>query len=123
MTMVTRLPAIVCKHYVGGRCHYEETLNPGYDPGYRCVVLDRLQRVYDSFLTQADAFCLDDALAANIWANRFRELCRSDTGCQAYEPDDTDAFPGCAYLRGDVCLLRLPECGGRCRNYTLNSRG
>lgn len=123
MSQILRLPAPACRHYVRGRCDYEEVLNPGYDPEYRCRVLVRLQQVYDTFLAQADAFDLDESKATGIWEKRFREVCSEDTGCQEYEPDDTNSYPGCALCLGDVCVFRLPECGGRCRNYTPKPRG
>jgi len=123
MKRVVRLPAQDCRHFLRGRCVYEEVLNPGYHGSYRCPVLTRLQDLYDSFLNQAEAFGLDEAKAFGIWEKRFRELCQEDTGCQAHEPGDMNQFPGCVHCLADVCVLRLPECSGRCRNYTTKQRG
>lgn len=123
MNRIIALPARGCRHYLRGRCQYEEHLNPGYHKSYRCTVLDRLQNLYDGFLAQADAFGLDETQACGIWEKRFGALCREDTGCQAYEPDDTKTFPGCLHCLGDVCELKLPGCGGRCENFTPKPRG
>lgn len=122
MSRVLRLPALTCRHFIRGRCDYEEILNPGYQRAFRCVVLGRLEGVYDDFLTQAEAFGLDESRASDIWEKRFRELCGKDTGCQAYEPGDMSVFPGCALCLGDVCVLRLPECAGRCHNFAPKPR-
>lgn len=123
MSRVIRLPATGCRHFNKGRCLHEEHLNPCYNTAYRCSVLTRLQTLYDSFLNQAEAFGLDESAAATIWERRFQALCREDTGCQAYEPGDMETFPGCANGLGDLCVLRLPECGGRCSNFTPKPRG
>ena len=122
MSRVLRLPAGTCRHFVKGRCDYEEILNPGYHRSYRCPVLGRLENLYDDFLGQAEAFGLNEASASTIWEKRFREMYGKDTGCQAYEPGDMNNFPGCANCLGDVCVLRLPECAGRCRNYAPKPR-
>jgi len=121
MNRVARLPSAACAHFVAGRCRYEESLNPGYDPGFRCRVLARLESAYDAFLAQADAFALDERLAADLWRARCENL-YAKTGCQDYEPDDKNTCPDCASLAGDVCLKRLPECLGRCPRYTLTNR-
>ncbi|MFZ5428366.1 MAG: hypothetical protein ACOZEN_15480 [Thermodesulfobacteriota bacterium] len=123
MSRVVHLPAVGCRHFLSGRCDYEEILNPGYHVQYRCEALIKLQELYDAFLTQADAFGLDESSACGIWEKRFRDMCREDTGCQAHEPGGMNMFPGCAHCLGDVCLLRLPRCAGRCRNYTQKKRG
>ena len=122
MTRLLRLPAQGCRHFLRGRCHYREFLNPGYEQGFKCAVIIRLHGLYDSFLSQAEAFGLSDSAAAAIWERRFRELCREDTGCQDHEPDDRASFPGCALCLGDVCLLKLPECQGRCPEFTPKTR-
>lgn len=122
MSTLLRLPGQGCRHYLLGRCYYQEFLNPGYERIYRCRVLVRLQAVYDAFLTQADSFNLEDAAAAAIWRKRFLELCREDTGCQDHKPDDTESFPGCSLCLGDVCVLRLPGCPGRCAEFTPASK-
>jgi hypothetical protein len=123
VSQVFRLPVTGCSHLIHGRCFYEEYLNPGYQKDYRCLVLGKVQELYDSFLTQADAFGLDESTASGIWEKRFREMCRHDTGCQEHEPGDMNTFPGCAHCLVDVCVLRLPVCGGRCQNFTSKPRG
>jgi hypothetical protein len=123
LTQILRLPATGCGHFIRGRCLYEEHLNPGYQAGYRCAVLEKLQAFYDSFLTQADAFGLEESVACGIWEKRLRELCQEDTGCQDHKPDAIDSFPGCLNCLEDVCVLKLPECAGRCQNFTSKSRG
>lgn len=123
MSQVLRLPAPGCSHFLRGRCLYEEHLNPGYHADYRCVVLTRLGEVYDTFLNQADAFGLDEALAGDIWQKRLGQLSEADTGCQEHEPGDTEGFPDCAHCLGDVCVLRLPACGGRCQHFSTSKRG
>ncbi len=122
MARIITFPASGCAHFILGRCLYEEHLNPGYQAGYRCLALERLQKGYDSFLNQVDAFGLDDARASGLWEKRFLELCREDTGCQDHEPDDRKDFPGCRHSLEDICVLRLPACAGRCRNYTPKPR-
>jgi len=118
---VIRLPASACAHFVLGRCRYEESLNPGYDPAYRCRALARLESAYDAFLTQADAFALDETLAVSLWSARCEALCR-ESGCQDCEPGDTSVYPDCLLFADGVCLKRLPECSGRCPRYTVTQR-
>ena len=122
VTRVARLPAVACAHFIVGRCRYEESLNPGYEPGYRCQVLARLESAYDEFLTRADAFALEEELAAKLWRARCESL-YAKIGCPDYEPGDKNTCPDCALLADDVCLKRLPECSGRCPRYTLKNRG
>ncbi|GFK94569.1 hypothetical protein NNJEOMEG_02416 [Fundidesulfovibrio magnetotacticus] len=122
MTRLVRLPAGGCRHFVSGRCLYEEALNPGYQTSYRCTVVLELHGLYDGFLTRAEAFGLSESTAADLWERRFLELCRQDAGCQDRQPGDMNAFPGCAHCLGDVCVLRLPSCDGRCRNFSPQPR-
>jgi len=122
VTRVARLPAAACAHFVLGRCRYEENVNPGLYPKFRCQALVRLESAYDAFLTQADAFALDETLAASLWNARCQRLCQ-ESGCQDYEPGDNSAYPGCLLFADGVCLKRLPECPGRCPRYTLNTQG
>jgi hypothetical protein len=121
---LVRLPAQDCSHFALRRCLYEEHLNPGYDQELRCVVVLHLHGLYDSFLDQAEAFGLGEAQAQDIWERRFQELCRHDTGCQDYKPGANEGFPHCQHGIGDLCVLKLPECAGRCRRFsTHNNRG
>ncbi|WP_243364336.1 hypothetical protein [Fundidesulfovibrio terrae] len=122
MSQILRLPATGCRHFIQGRCLYEEHLNPGYHGEYRCRVITKLQELYDSFLNQADAFGLDELKATDIWEKRFRELYREDTGCQGHEPGDMNVFPGCVHCLEDICVPLLPQCGGCCSNYTHKPR-
>lgn len=123
MSKVLRLPAVTCAHFLAGRCFYEEHLNPGYDQRLQCGVLLKLQAMYDSFLDQADAFGLGESQAHGMWERRFLELCRHDTGCQDYEPGGNEGFPNCLHGMEGLCVLRFPECAGRCRNFSLKHRG
>jgi len=123
MSKVVRLPAGACGHFQAGRCLYEEHLNPGYDQRVRCSMMLRLHTLYDSFLDQAEAFGLGESQATAMWEKRFLELCRHDAGCQDYEPGANEGFPNCLHGNGDLCILRLPECAGRCRNYSHKHRG
>jgi hypothetical protein len=122
MNRVLRLPARYCAHFLLGRCLYEERLNPGYHQGYRCLVLLRAQSDFDAFLTRAEAFGLSDAAASGLWEKQMDRFRAADCGCQEYEPGDTTVFPGCIHCTGDVCVKRLPECGGRCPEFTPNKQ-
>lgn len=111
---LTRLPGQGCRHYLSGRCLYEEHCNPGLDEGARCVVLRRLGRAFDAFLLRADNMGLTDAQAGRAWQARFPATLAKEGNCQDYLPGGTTSFPDCAHAAGELCLLALPACPGRC---------
>jgi len=109
-----RLPGQGCRHFLTGRCLYEEHCNPGLDEGVRCIVLHRLGRAFDAFLHRADTMGLPDAQAGRAWQACFPAILAKEGNCQDYLPGDTTSFPDCAHAAGELCLLTLPVCPGRC---------
>ena len=114
---VTRLPGEGCPHCRAGRCLYEEHLNPGLCLANRCAVLNRLCRAFDDFVLRADNLGLTDEQAEALWQARFPATLAKEGNCQDYLPDDTTSFPDCVHAAGDLCLLALPLCPGRCPRY------
>ena len=115
---VKRLPGTGCRYYNRGRCLYEERLNPGYHEAWRCRVLTAWERAFDDFVDRAEAFDLGQDRAADLWRLRMRRL--GPDGCEAFVPAGQRApvsVVPCAHAQEDLCLLALPECGGRCRRY------
>jgi len=111
---VTSLPGCGCRHYQSGRCLYEEHLNPGLCEKYRCAVLTRLGRVFDEFLLRAENMGLSEEQAGRLWQARFPATLAKEGNCQDYLPSDTTSFPDCQNASGELCLLALPACPGRC---------
>jgi len=114
---LTRLPGEGCPHCQAGRCLYEEQLNPGLCQANRCAVLNRLCRAFDDFVLRADNLGLTDEQAQVLWQARFPATLAKEGNCQDYLPDDTTSFPDCVHAAGDLCLLALPLCPGRCPRY------
>lgn len=115
--VVTRLSGLGCRHFLAGRCLYEEHRNPGLDQELRCRVLTRLGRAFDDFLIRAEAMGLSEEQAGRVWQDRFPETLARQGSCRDYIPGDTTAFPDCGNAAGELCLLALPACPGRCRRF------
>ncbi len=118
---MTRLPGEGCRHFLWGRCLYEEHCNPGLSQRTRCAVLTRLVRLFDDFLARAENLSLTEEQAARLWEARFPALVAKEGNCQDYLPGDTNSFPDCANAAGDLCLLALPVCPGRCARFLQRS--
>lgn len=114
-----RLPGHTCTHHRLGRCLYEEALNPGYHQQWRCVVLTRWEGVYDDFLARVEQFGLEEGDLADLWRRRFERLAGEYVDCPDYDPGPVESMPECSLLHDDLCLLRLPKCGGKCQHYAL----
>ncbi|EGJ51297.1 hypothetical protein Desaf_2995 [Desulfocurvibacter africanus subsp. africanus str. Walvis Bay] len=115
--IISRMPGRECAYYAQGHCIYEERLNPGFQTGFRCVVLTRWEDEYDQFLDQAEVFQLDDETAGRIWDKRFRKLAEGPLQCQEFTSGGDVAVVNCIHLLDDVCVLRLPACQGMCRRF------
>ena len=83
---VLRLPAFGCRSYHGGRCLYEEQLNPGYDQRLRCQVLAKWEAVYEDFLNRAEQFNLTEQDLAGLWRARFERLAGEAIDCPEFTP-------------------------------------
>jgi len=119
---VLRLPAFGCRSYHGGRCLYEEQLNPGYDQRLRCQVLAKWEAVYEDFLNRAEQFNLTEQDLAGLWRARFERLAGEAIDCPDFTPALAETMPECRHLFVDICLLRLPQCRGHCKNYRLHTK-
>lgn len=119
---VVRLPASGCLSYHQGRCLYEEQLNPGLDSVLHCSVLTKWEGVYDDFLNRAESFGLDEKELARLWRLRFERLAEEVIDCSDFMPTLAEGLPECRHLFVDICLLRLPECAGHCKNYRLHTK-
>ena len=117
VAVVTRLPGLGCRHFLAGRCLYEEHLNPGFAIAFRCSVLVHLERDFDDFLRRAEAMALSEEQAGKLWQTRFPTTLAKQETCRGYRPGDTTSFPDCANAAGELCLLALPICPGRCQRY------
>ena len=82
-------PGDGCIHFYGGRCLYDERMNPGLREEWRCTVLTGMLHEYDLFVASADAFELDDAVAATIWRRRMVERMASLERCPGYSPRES----------------------------------
>jgi hypothetical protein len=114
---LSRLPGGGCPHCQGGRCLYEEHLNPGYREANRCAILNRLCRAFDDFVLRCDVMGLSEEQAASLWQARFPATLAKEGNCQDYLPGDTISFPDCRNASGELCLLAFPPCPGRCLRY------
>jgi hypothetical protein len=112
-----RLPGTFCRHYLAGRCLYEEHLNPGLHEDYRCAVLLRLGRVFDDFALRAENLGLTEEQAGRAWKARFPATLAREGYCRDRPGGDTRTFPECDNAAGDLCLLALPACAGVCSRF------
>ena len=114
---VTRLPGSGCRFHVGGRCLYEEMLNPGYTQEWRCRVLARWETAYDEFLVRAELFGLEQSAVPDLWERQFERVARQAFDCDTYSYCPGAEPPACLHVLDGMCRLALPECRGRCRHY------
>jgi len=119
MADIVKLPGDGCRHFEGGRCLYEEHLNPGYQAGYKCRVLVHWESAFDSFLARADNFSVDPSTAPALWEQHFQRTARKTFKCDRYVFAAEAEAPSCRNVRGGLCRLSLPECAGRCRHFRL----
>lgn len=111
------LPGQGCRHWLQERCLYEEALNPGLHSDFRCLVLRRWEKIFDDHVSRAERFGLTASETDEIWQQRMSSFLKQKWGCPDFLRDNGEADPVCALLFGDICLLRLPPCPGRCRHY------
>jgi len=114
---IVRLPGTGCRSLYQGRCLYEEQLNPGLATNTRCGVLRRWEAAYEEFLDRAESFGLTESSVPDLWRRRFERLAGIEVDCPDYVPAPGGDMPECRHLFADLCLLRLPECPGTCRNF------
>lgn len=117
MADIKRLPGDGCRHNRSGRCLYEEHLNPGYDPRYRCRVLARWESAFDDFLERAELFGVEQKAVPDLWSRQFRRMARKTFRCGEYEYHAEADIPACLHVEDGLCLLGLPVCDGRCRHF------
>ena len=132
---VTALPAVHCAYNRGGGCLYEQCLNPDYHEGWRCSELMRLSDAYDLFLEQMEHVTLSAEEALQLWRARLERMPAFGEQCLAMTVPDAPANPlrfagafplesvslGCVFAEGLVCVLKLPQCKGICKHYTLET--
>lgn len=123
MPNVRKMSGSHCRYYVAGRCLYSERLNPGYDESFRCRFLILWEEEFDAFLDRAEAFALGQDELAALWERRFERLQNGSRGCDDYRYCESGGDQGCINGHGDVCLLALPLCEGRCRHFALPGIG
>jgi len=117
MGKVQRLPGDGCRHYVFGRCLYEERLNPGYRRSYRCQVLNRWESAYDDFLSRAEAMGVRQESVPELWEIQFQRMAREAFHCRTHVFNHDFRPPACRHELDGLCVLGLPKCNGRCRHY------
>ena len=116
---VLKFPGAGCRHYLHGRCLYEEHLNPGFRRSYRCGVLEGWEAQFESFVDRAEAFGIGQAQAGGLWSRRFEGLVSGRRDCAEFIPEAdaarSESEPmGCALFMEGFCLIRLPRCQGVC---------
>ncbi|MFP4071259.1 MAG: hypothetical protein ACLFTB_04355 [Desulfovibrionales bacterium] len=118
------LPGDNCAFYKSGRCHYEESLNPGFNFRFRCRLLVFWEDRFEEFITRAERFHLDPGTAGRIWSDRMRSFQEENTICQAFERGGEASEIGCLHAHLDICILALPSCTGQCAHYRpVRSKG
>ena len=117
MGSITQLPGSECQHYAGGRCLYEERLNPGYVQDWRCLVLLKWESAFDDFLARAESFGIVQDAVPGIWERQFERMARDVFDCEHYVYSYGGEAPACMNALDGLCMLVLPECPGRCRHY------
>lgn len=112
------LPGRGCRFWAGGRCLYEELLNPGLHAGFACTALRFLEESFDAFVVRGESLGLSSDEAGRIWERRMDAALNIGFDCANFIslPDGAGEMP-CAHFLDGVCLLRLPVCPGRCRRF------
>jgi hypothetical protein len=102
---------------------YEERLNPGLKDGFACTVLCVLEASFDEFIVRGESLGLSTEEAARIWERRMDAALNIGWDCAnfIFRPDGAGEMP-CLHFRDGICVLRLPECSGRCRRFALPDR-
>ncbi|MFV0350152.1 MAG: hypothetical protein ACK5JO_16385 [Halodesulfovibrio sp.] len=83
-----------CALYAAGHCLYDERLNPGYEPEWRCAELLRFMAMYDALLEQCERFSLSEEEVASLWEKRVAAARAPGDGCPTYSPRSRGC-PGC----------------------------
>ncbi|SDN33172.1 hypothetical protein SAMN04488516_101424 [Desulfonauticus submarinus] len=117
MAKIVYLPAKDCIFFRLGFCLYEEILNPGYFTKFRCKILQKWEKDYDNLLDRAEIFGLDLEMVEKIWSKGDLQRYEEMKTCSRFQ-EGGDSL--CRYLYGDICLLNLPECKGRCDFFQLS---
>lgn len=117
MAEVSRLPGLGCRHHIGGRCLYQEHLNPGYSTEWRCQVLAHWEDEYDEFLHRVEAMNVAQDAVPDLWGRKFERLARQKFQCDRYVFGAGCGAPSCIHVHEGLCRLSLPECKGRCRHF------
>lgn len=119
---ITRLPGLGCQYYIDGRCLYEEMLNPGYTQRWRCQVLLKWGSAFDDFLERAESFGIEQDAVPELWERQFERMAREAFHCEQYSYFHGSDIPSCHHHALDgLCRLALPDCGGRCRQYKVET--
>ncbi|MBT8763009.1 hypothetical protein KFV02_03590 [Desulfohalobiaceae bacterium Ax17] len=111
-------PGEGCLFFKYGHCVYEEILNPGYNRHWQCQVLVKWEKEYDHLVNQAEYFQLNPSQVEGIWERRMARKIISGWNCPHYISCEEEE--SCIYLHGNICILALPKCMGRCHLYQYN---
>jgi hypothetical protein len=103
-----------CRFWVHGHCLMAESWNPGWDARWRCRVLAALERTYDRALDAEE-----DGIAGSLdaWVRFGDAALIPPWDCEDFQMEDQGRSARCRFLRGSVCVLCLPPCGGRCPRF------
>lgn len=123
MSPVLPLPGEGCRHWVAGRCLYEESVNPGLMREFACIVLTALEESFDEFIDRGEMFGLSVEEAGRIWEKRADQALNIGWDCASFtflqdDPGDT----ACQHFLEGLCVLHLPPCPGRCHRYEPRDR-
>lgn len=120
MNPLLHLPGQGCRYWSGGRCLYEERLNPGLEQTFRCTLLRCYEKRLDDFVQQVECFGLPEDEAGRIWRDRIAQSVDNNWECADFlSCEDTSGQTLCGHFRDGLCRLRLPVCIGRCRRFEL----
>lgn len=118
MTRVIPIPGTGCRYWYAQRCLYALQLNPGLNRHQFCTVLKSWEQRFDEHLLRSELFGLSAQTAGQIWARRMHQGLAQHWDCPEFYPGpDPDQELMCGHLLGEVCVLRLPFCLGRCRYF------
>lgn len=116
---VLRMPGVHCALYAAGHCLYEERLNPGYEPQWRCAELMRFMAMYDTLLEQCERFSLSEEEVASLWEKRVAATRAPGDGCPTYAPR-TGGCPGCRKPAGSCSSQGNTSDGSFAPEQTMN---
>ena len=125
MSKVISLTAPLCRSWRHGRCtlilwdQIKKAGKQGLEP-FGCRLwqekLARIARYWDA-RERADRFGLEGEDRQEAIDRMLSRMDEEEVACPVFRPDPDSEAVRCRYFFLETCLLKFPECPGRCERY------